>query len=103
MSNCCFVTEENYNTMLEIFDRMDAYAETGDVPRKIFPVKYGFPKVADMKKLHIEDNLEMYLPYILFYCMQPLPELKDNKDFLESLEYLKDLYYNYVIIDGEVV
>ena len=89
------MTYEQYDEMWEICDHIKEESEQteGSYKRKFF-AKTSYPTVEEMKKMNLKENLGKYLPYIMFYYLEPLEGMEDDPQYVASMKYIKNLVDN---------
>lgn len=83
------ITREEYQKITTINQRIDEAYDLGADQKYLFSMRNLFPTIEELKAHKVEENLEKYLPYLLFYYKRRI-RTKDP-EYAKSMAFLRDL------------
>ncbi len=79
------ITEQKFEDLHAAVEKLDNFTEGY------------YPTVKTLKLYNAEDNLEKYLPFLLYLSLDPYAdneEISQREDYREMVKYVKKLLYN---------
>ena len=84
------IDEDVYNRYVELGHKVDEYFDNAEMRlwRCRFTQKHAFPTVEELEEHNVRENIEKYLPYLIYYA--EIYE-SDNEEYQRTRQFLRKL------------
>ena len=95
------LTFTEYDQMIEMCEKIKDDTQNNPDVKFQFTLQDNVPTIEDFKKHDVENNIDEYLPFLLYYSDCYEPKDYNENEFKKSRKYIRNILYDAVVLMDE--